>query len=254
MKGQKVRTGYLPRAITLVELLAVMAILAILACLLIPALVKALGAARLLTCVNYERQIGVAILFYTDDARGSLPYHHGWDANMLRSWEDGPLRWDGQGLLILGGYAPEVTKPQQGIFFCPGREEHGNTNASSVYCDYVIGWGGAGDVPKSPTLAQFPKTCPKFYWDEYNVYHITDGSILLGDVRARSDRGPPQDIPHDANASLLLVDGSVKVFPDAFGGFMAASGTAPGLGDRNSITPHASSRNWWGRVEEALRK
>ena len=55
------------RGFTLIELLVVIAIIAILAAILFPVFAKAREKARTNTCINNQRQIGVAILMYVQD-------------------------------------------------------------------------------------------------------------------------------------------------------------------------------------------
>jgi len=54
------------QAFTLIELLVVIAIIAILAAMLLPALIKAKQKAKQTSCINNMRQIGLALVMYSD--------------------------------------------------------------------------------------------------------------------------------------------------------------------------------------------
>jgi prepilin-type N-terminal cleavage/methylation domain-containing protein/prepilin-type processing-associated H-X9-DG protein len=72
------------KGFTLIELLVVIAIIAILAAILFPVFAKVREKARQTTCLSNEKQIGLAILQYTEDFDESFPmacdtnWHNGW--------------------------------------------------------------------------------------------------------------------------------------------------------------------------------
>ena len=59
---------------TLIELLVVIGIIAILAAMLLPALMQAREKARTTSCINNQKQIGTAIVFYQDESGGYYPH------------------------------------------------------------------------------------------------------------------------------------------------------------------------------------
>jgi prepilin-type N-terminal cleavage/methylation domain-containing protein len=108
---------------TLVELLVVIAILAILASLLLPAL--SAGKARALTtsCLNNQRQLGLAWTLYASEAGGRLPLNldsvvNGIHRSPPGSWVTGSARWDADPATISRGtlfpYAQSIK-----IYHCP---------------------------------------------------------------------------------------------------------------------------------------
>jgi prepilin-type N-terminal cleavage/methylation domain-containing protein/prepilin-type processing-associated H-X9-DG protein len=62
------------RGFTLIELLVVIAIIAILAAILFPVFAKAREAARKTSCLNNQKQLGIAIMTYTQDYDEVYPF------------------------------------------------------------------------------------------------------------------------------------------------------------------------------------
>ena len=67
---RRTRTG----AFTLIELLVVIAIIAILAAILFPVFAKARSKARAAACLSNLKQIGTAVMMYTQDYDETLPF------------------------------------------------------------------------------------------------------------------------------------------------------------------------------------
>jgi len=72
-------------AFTLIELLVVIAVISILAALIFPVFSKAREKARQTACLNNERQLGMAIMQYTEDYDECLPRRT--PASELYSWK-----------------------------------------------------------------------------------------------------------------------------------------------------------------------
>lgn len=108
------------KGFTLIELLVVIAIIAILAAILFPVFAQAREKARAISCVSNEKQMGTAIMMYTQDYDETFPM--GLDTNWHNSWA-------------------VTTQPyikNYGVYRCPD-----DTKKDQAFT-WLAGWSGIG--------------------------------------------------------------------------------------------------------------
>jgi len=201
------------RAFTLIELLVVIAIIAILAAILFPVFAKAREKARQSSCQSNLKQIGLALIQYSQDYDEQMTKAH-YDGNPGGGTVPGSA---GKWMEVIAPYA----KSNQ-IFDCPSKSGTkftpfgGTTYASyAINSTYYAGGDGltspAGELVSSSSVsrpsetvwaADGPGTAFEFTWlvgTEPNP-NMTTTPPTLGNIHGR----------HMEKANTLFVDGHVK--------------------------------------------
>jgi len=228
------------RTFTLIELLVVIAIIAILAAMLLPALARAKQKAQAVTCLNNNKQLGLAWVMYTGDNNDHLVLNQDWavaGSPSLPSWAYGLVSWninpDNTNTLcltddnaLLGNYTAKST----GIYACPSANYIGpqqrprgwSKRLRSVAMNGAVGDGRKyNGLPFSSSYWWARKTSdlntpgPAESWvfiDEHPD-SIDDG-ILYTDAGATNGTGQFTELPsgeHGGACGVAFADGHSEI-------------------------------------------
>lgn len=132
---------------TLIELLVVIAIIAILAAILFPVFAQAREKARAISCASNEKQIGLAVLQYTQDYDELYPAAFNWDTS---NWGDQNSYWTGRIQPYMKNFSV-FGCPDDSLFAKGGKngawESFGISYAANAYTG---GWDGAKNLWLGP--------------------------------------------------------------------------------------------------------
>ena len=207
------RTGF-----TLIELLVVIAIISILAAILFPAFAQAREKARQISCASNQRQLGLAVMQYTQDNDEALPnvYCCGDGiGNKLGGWvtynnfpvNSGTNTFD----VTLGSLYPYVKSRQ--VYVCPDDGDGRRTGDSYAMNNCTTNpQGGAGQPFLGKTLAAFDSPSNIMLLGEEAAGNPetsgTDDAYFRQTNNVLSSR-------HTGGSNLTMVDGHVKWYqPD----------------------------------------
>jgi len=178
---------------TLIELLTVIAIIAILASFLFPVFAKAREKARQSACASNMKQLGLAIMMYTQDYDGVLPYYQH------------PF-----GLAWYDDLQPYLKNRQ--IIVCPSKSEWNPDDAT-----HKTGYGlnetvfpsglGSPNPPAAIALAEIGSPSETIGGADKNQGNV----YMVGQSFSGSSSWPYNvDTRHNEGANFLFMDGHVK--------------------------------------------
>jgi prepilin-type processing-associated H-X9-DG protein len=218
--------------------LVVIAIIAILAAMLLPALNQARASARRISCMNNQKQIGLANAIYQSDNDSYLP------AGM---WEDG-IAWDESLYSYLGGgtltYA-QMQGPNTGYipltrelptFRCPASTHDVDVGASRARSNYGV---PLGDINLAPFRHQVQM---QYVPDPVIARRITEIDVASGTIFT---------LESDANDNFLAQGAGRAFYSPSFQVNPASNGLQqwPGVWENNAAALHGNYRLNYGFLD-----
>ncbi|MCX6983313.1 MAG: type II secretion system protein [Lentisphaerae bacterium] len=219
---------------TLIELLVVIAIIAILAGMLLPALSRSKDMAKLISCTNNLKTVGIQFIMYVDDYNGWIP----WPVNSTGA----PSMTDGASVSLLAGktYATRAEIDQtelKGPYLCPAADTSLATPGCTYRSSYIMHQGdpnyfvGGCWYPESGTAVPIPRKYQNIIQSSaimsehrFWLYQTTLLTSSFGSTSGRANTNSDEPsvyagygmVPawghHKQNANFLFYDGHVTAY------------------------------------------
>jgi len=192
--SRRVRSGF-----TLVELLVVIGIIALLISILLPSLSRAREQGKQVKCLSNLRQLGMALVTYTNENKGRYPFHADIGGMYPEDW----IFWQASRDLKDSALYRHVGSSDPEVFRCPSDDP---LNRPRVLTEpyrytYTLNYLFASNGPRKPTFATVRNATAKIVLAEEDETSLDDGNWhpqLVGSnvenfLAIRHDRRPAQN-------------------------------------------------------------
>jgi prepilin-type N-terminal cleavage/methylation domain-containing protein/prepilin-type processing-associated H-X9-DG protein len=261
-------------AFTLIELLVVIAIIAILAAILFPVFAQAREKARSIACLSNTKQMGTALMMYSQDYDETLPTWADWAAALAipggAGVPVGPIPalqqyWDFKILPYVKSGRPE-NADYSGVWRCPSSEQLRTARSYSI--NQCLIWdsrptsvrGTTSVGYRWPTLPAMDKPAEVIFVGDGGSdgrlapAHFFQGYFEKYVSRVRYTREAPWR--HSDGANYVFCDGHAKFFqgdrvfphpPPPSTNYALAAGPAR-CSNATFLAPYAEERTYWANL------